>query len=68
MTPGLFFLILYAITVIVCGVLHWAEHMDDVKSGYEKTLKEKVLYLYIIPLTPILNVLAIIYSVVDIVS
>lgn len=62
------FLSIYVISAIVCGALHWAEYMDDKKKGYEKSLKEKVIYLYLIPLAPIFNIIAIIFSIVDFIS
>lgn len=68
MTIGMLLLSIYVISAIVCGALHWAEYMDDKKKGYEKSLKEKVIYLYLIPLAPIFNIIAIIFSIVDFIS
>lgn len=62
------FLSIYVISVIVCGALHWAEYMDDKRKGYEKSLKEKVIYLYLIPLVPVFNILAVIFSIIDFIS
>lgn len=49
------FVLIYIASAMIVGAVHWAQYQDDKKAGYDISMQDKVLKLYIVPLIPIFN-------------
>ena len=49
------FIILYIASALIVGAVHWAEYQDKKKQGYEVSMEDRVVKLYVVPLVPVFN-------------
>ena len=59
------FFILYVVPAIVSCVLQWASTKDETKEGYQISLRDKLLKVYVLPIIPILNLYLIVHHIID---
>jgi len=58
-------LVVYVISALITGSIHWAGYQDEVRKNYEISTQEKVMKLYVVPLCPIVNTLVTIGIITD---
>ena len=52
-------IIIYIVSAIIVGAVHWAEYQDKKKEGYEVSMEDRVVKLYVVPLIPFFNSLVV---------
>ena len=45
-------ILIYIASIIIVGAVHWAEYQDDKKAGYDISMQDRVVKLYIVPSFP----------------
>ena len=53
------FIIVYILSALVVGAVHWAEYQDNIKDGLKVSMQDKVINLYVVPLIPVFNTLVV---------
>lgn len=54
------FVVIYIISALVVGSIHWAVYRDAEEQGRLTSREEKVMDLYVIPLLPVVNTIRVI--------
>lgn len=55
MSTTVILIIVYILSALIVGSMHWAAYHDEKKKGYVVSMEQRVMKLYILPLCPVVN-------------